>query len=92
MLQHVLLGDIAPLLLLLALSRVIMRPATRRLTRVERALGPLASPVTGLVLWLVLMYLWHVPALYDARRRAPAAARCSSTSASSPPASRSGGR
>ena len=30
MLQHVLLGDIAPLLLLLALSRVIMRPATRR--------------------------------------------------------------
>ena len=47
MVQHVLLGDIAPLLLLLALSRVIMRPATRRLMRVERALGPLASPVTG---------------------------------------------
>jgi putative membrane protein len=66
MLQHVLLGDIAPLLLLLALSRVIMRPATRRLTGVEQALGPLANPVTGLVLWLVLMYLWHVPALYDA--------------------------
>jgi putative membrane protein len=66
MLQHVLLGDIAPLLLLLALSRVIMRPATRRLTRVEQALGPIAHPVTGLVLWLVLMYLWHVPALYDA--------------------------
>jgi putative membrane protein len=66
MLQHVLLGDIAPLLLLLALSRVIMRPATRRLTRVEQALGPLAHPVTGLALWLVLMYLWHVPALYDA--------------------------
>jgi putative membrane protein len=66
MLQHVLLGDIAPLLLLLALSRVIMRPATRRLTRIERALGPLASPVTGLLLWLVLMYFWHVPALYDA--------------------------
>jgi putative membrane protein len=66
MLQHVLLGDIAPLLLLLSLSRVIMRPATRRLIRVEQALGPLAHPLTGLVLWLVLMYLWHVPALYDA--------------------------
>jgi putative membrane protein len=65
MVQHVLLGDIAPLLLLLALSRVIMRPATRRLTRVERALGPVANPVTGIVLWLALMYLWHVPALYD---------------------------
>ena len=66
MVQHVLLGDIAPLLLLLALSRVIMRPATRRLMRVERALGPLATPVTGILVWLVLMYLWHVPALYDA--------------------------
>jgi putative membrane protein len=66
MLQHVLLGDIAPLLLLLSLSRVIMRPATRRLAAVERALGPLASPLTGLVLWLAVMYLWHVPALYDA--------------------------
>jgi cytochrome c oxidase assembly factor CtaG len=33
---------------------------------VERALGPFASPITGLALWLGLMYLWHVPALYDA--------------------------
>jgi putative membrane protein len=66
MVQHVLLGDVAPLLLLLALSRVIMRPATRRLVRVERALGPFASPITGIVLWLGLMYFWHVPALYDA--------------------------
>jgi cytochrome c oxidase assembly factor CtaG len=66
MVQHVLLGDIAPLLILLALSRVIMRPATRRLSRLERRLGPLASPATGLVAWLVLMYVWHIPALYDA--------------------------
>jgi putative membrane protein len=66
MLQHVLLGDIAPLLLLLSLSRVMMRPLTRRLMVFERALGPFAHPVTGLALWLFLMYLWHVPALYDA--------------------------
>lgn len=66
MLQHVLLGDIAPLLLLLSLSRVIMRPATRRTIRIERALGPFSSPLTGLVLWLALMYFWHIPALYDA--------------------------
>ena len=33
MVQHVMLGDIAPVLLLLSLSRVIMRPATRRLMR-----------------------------------------------------------
>jgi putative membrane protein len=66
MVQHVLLGDIAPLLILLGLSRVILRPATRRLTSVERRLGPLASPATGLIAWLVLMYVWHIPALYDA--------------------------
>jgi cytochrome c oxidase assembly factor CtaG len=62
----VLLGDVAPLLLLLSLSRMIMRPATRRLMSIERALGPFAHPATGLFLWLFLMYLWHIPALYDA--------------------------
>jgi cytochrome c oxidase assembly factor CtaG len=71
MLQHVLLGDIAPLLLLLSLSRVMMRPATRRLAAIERRLGRLAHPVTGLVAWLVLMYVWHIPALYDAALEHP---------------------
>ncbi len=71
MVQHVLLGDIAPLLLLLGLSRVIMRPATRRLMRVERALGPFAHPATGIALWLGLIYLWHVPALYEAALSSP---------------------
>jgi putative membrane protein len=66
MVQHLLLGDIAPLLILLSLSRVMMRPLTRRLQALERALGPLAHPATALVLWLGLVYLWHVPALYDA--------------------------
>jgi putative membrane protein len=66
MVQHLLLGDIAPLLVLLSLSRVIMRPLTRRLQSVERALGPLAHPATALLLWLALIYFWHIPALYDA--------------------------
>ena len=66
MVQHLLLSDIAPLLVLLALSRVIMRPATRRLQRVERALGPFAHPVTALFAWLALVYLWHIPSLYVA--------------------------
>jgi cytochrome c oxidase assembly factor CtaG len=71
MVQHVLLGDIAPLLLLVSLSRVILRPATRRLMRLERALGPLSSPGTAIVIWLAIMYLWHVPALYDAAAQHP---------------------
>jgi putative membrane protein len=66
MVQHLLLGDLAPVLLLLSLSRVIMRPATRRLAAVERARGPFASPLTGLGLWIGLTYVWHIPALYDA--------------------------
>jgi len=66
MLQHVLLGDLAPVLLLLSLSRVILRPVTRRLMRVERALGAFASPWTGIAIWLGLVYVWHVPAMYEA--------------------------
>jgi cytochrome c oxidase assembly factor CtaG len=71
MFQHVLLGDIAPLLLLLSLSRVILRPVTRRLMGVERALGPFASPITAIFIWLGTMYLWHIPALYDAAIQHP---------------------
>ena len=71
MVQHVLLGDIVPILLLLSLSRVIMRPATRRLVAVERALGPFAHPVTFIAVWLLLVYLWHIPALYDAATTNP---------------------
>jgi putative membrane protein len=71
MLQHVLLGDVAPLLLLLSLSRVMLRPLTRRLMGIERALGPLASPFTAIFVWLGTMYLWHIPALYDAATRHP---------------------
>jgi putative membrane protein len=69
MAQHVLIGDIAPLLILLSLSRVIMRPLTRRLTAVERRLGALASPVACMAVWLALLYVWHIPALYEAAIR-----------------------
>lgn len=71
MLQHVLLGDIAPALLLLSLSRVILRPVTKRLMFLEKALGRLASPWTGIGIWLCLMYLWHVPPMYDAALNHP---------------------
>ena len=46
-----------------------MRPATRRLTNVERRLGAFASPVTFIAVWFLLLYLWHIPALYDAALR-----------------------
>jgi putative membrane protein len=73
MVQHLLLADIAPILLLLGLSRALLRPAVRRLRPAEEALGPLAHPVTALVLFVGTMWLWHLPALYELALRHPAA-------------------
>ena len=66
MVQHLLLLDLAPILVLLGLTRVLLRPLTRRLVGVERAAGPLAHPVFAIVLYVGFMVLWHVPAMYDA--------------------------
>jgi cytochrome c oxidase assembly factor CtaG len=65
MVQHVLLLDLAPVLVILGLTRVILRPATRRLMRLEEAAGPLASPYVAIAAYVAVMWLWHVPALYD---------------------------
>ena len=66
MIQHLLLIDLAPILVLLGLTKVLLRPATRKLMRLEQAAGPLAHPVFAIGLYVVVMWLWHVPALYDA--------------------------
>jgi putative membrane protein len=65
MLQHLLLADAVPILLLLGLTRAFMRPAVRRLRPVEEALGPLAHPVVALVALIATMWAWHLPALYE---------------------------
>jgi putative membrane protein len=66
MVQHLLLLDLAPVLCLVGLTRVLMRPVTRHTLRVERALGPLGHPAFAAVFYVVVMWAWHVPALYDA--------------------------
>jgi len=66
MTQHLLLLDLAPILVLLGLTKVILRPATRRLVRLERAAGPLAHPVFAIGAYVVVMWIWHIPAMYDA--------------------------
>ncbi len=66
MVQHLLIADIAAILLTLGLTRHILRPATRRIHRIERAAGPFASPWFGVVAYVGAMWLWHVPAVYDA--------------------------
>jgi putative membrane protein len=71
MVQHLLLLDLAPILVLLGLTKVFLRPVTRRLMRVEQAVGPLAHPVFAIVLYVAVMAFWHVPALYDAALEHP---------------------
>jgi putative membrane protein len=65
MAQHLLLADLAPILLLLGLTRAFMRPAVRRLRPVEEALGPLAHPIVALVVLVATMWAWHLPVLYE---------------------------
>ncbi len=66
MTQHLLLIDLAPILVLLGLTKVILRPATRKLVRLEKVAGPFAHPVFAIALYVAAMWIWHVPAMYDA--------------------------
>ena len=50
MVQHVLLLDFAPILLILGLTKVLLRPIARTVLDAERALGPIAHPVFAVVL------------------------------------------
>ena len=66
MVQHVILLDLVPVCLMLSLTKVLLRPLTRRVTAVERAVGPLAHPAFAAALYVAMMWIWHIPALYDA--------------------------
>lgn len=66
MVQHLLLADLAAVALTLGLTRWILRPATRRLQRIEHAAGPLAHPAFGAIAYVGVMWFWHIPVFYDA--------------------------
>jgi cytochrome c oxidase assembly factor CtaG len=67
MLQHVLIGDLAPLFLLAGLTGPVLRPLLA-LRPVER-LRVLAHPAVALPVWAANLYLWHLPVLYEAAVR-----------------------
>jgi putative membrane protein len=66
MIQHLLLADVVPILFTLALTKWLLRPVTKHVHRIERAAGPFGHPAFGVVAYVGAMWLWHVPALYDA--------------------------
>jgi cytochrome c oxidase assembly factor CtaG len=63
MAQHLLLGDLAPLAVVLGLSGPLLRPVLA-LPAVGR-LRVLAHPLVALPLWALNLYVWHLPALYQ---------------------------
>ena len=71
MVQHILILDLAAILLIVGLTKVLLRPVTRRLLALERAAGPLGHPVFAVVLYSGGMILWHLPAAYDAALEHP---------------------
>lgn len=65
MVQHLVLVDIAPILLLAGLTKAILRPVSRQLVRVERRAGPFAHPAFGVFAYTAGMVVYHIPAVYD---------------------------
>ena len=63
--QHILLLDLAPILMILGLNKVLLRPVTRRLQTVERKAGYLMHPAFAVLAYAGFMWLWHIPAMYD---------------------------
>src|SRR3954470_9613838 len=64
MLQHVILGDLAPLCFVAGLTGPILRPvlALRPFDR----LRVLTHPLVALPLWALDLCIWHIPFLYEA--------------------------
>jgi putative membrane protein len=67
MIEHLLLGDIAALLIVLGLTGPLLAPILR--IRLFDRLRALSHPAVALPLWLVDLYVWHVSALYQAALR-----------------------
>jgi len=65
MVQHTLLLDAVPILAILGFTKVILRPVTRAVRDLEHRAGGLAHPAFAVVLYVGVIWAWHVPAAYD---------------------------
>jgi cytochrome c oxidase assembly factor CtaG len=64
MLQHMLIGDLAALLLMLGLTGPILQPALQ--FRVVQRLRVLTHPMVACLIWATILIGWHIPVLYEA--------------------------
>ncbi len=64
MAEHLLLGDIAALLLVLGLTGPLIAPILR--ISFFNRLRVLAHPLIAFPLWAIDMYVWHLPVFYEA--------------------------
>lgn len=64
MVEHLMIGDIASLLLVLGLTGPLLQPILA--IRFFDRLRILAHPLVAFPLWALNFYFWHIPAFYDA--------------------------
>jgi putative membrane protein len=64
MVEHLLLGDIATLLLILGLTGPLLQPILA--IPVFDRLQVLSHPLVAFPLWALNFYFWHIPVFYDA--------------------------
>jgi cytochrome c oxidase assembly factor CtaG len=67
MVEHLLLSDIAALLIVLGLTGPLIAPILR--VGLFNRLRVLAHPLVAFPLWALDLYLWHLPVLYQAALR-----------------------
>jgi putative membrane protein len=70
MIQHVLLGDLAPLCFVVSLTGPVLQPLLR--LRVVNRLRVLTHPLIALPLWGADLAIWHLPFLYQGALHNPA--------------------
>jgi cytochrome c oxidase assembly factor CtaG len=71
MLEHVLLADAGPAVLVVAVRGPIARAMGERLRLLRPVTDVLLRPPVTLAAWAAVIGVWHVPALYDRALRSP---------------------
>ena len=63
MIQHIVIGDLASLLIVLGLTGPVLAPLMH--TKASQAMRRLSHPLVALTLWAIDLYAWHLPLFYQ---------------------------